>query len=88
MATITAQSNRQITIRNEIKVDDKIVVGQTATIDTNNPNNLDINSWKNDKELYKEFRTEIRELQAQFEDEVYEEQDRLIIEQGVNEQWK
>lgn len=86
MATITAQSNRQITIRNEIKVDDKIVVGQTATIDTNNPNNLDINSWKNDKELYKEFRTEIRELQAQFEDEVYEEQDRLIIEQGVNEQ--
>jgi LPS O-antigen subunit length determinant protein (WzzB/FepE family) len=85
MAVITAQSNRQITIRNEIKVDEKIVVGQTATIDTNNPNNLDINSWKNDKELYKEFRTEIRELQAQFEDEVYSEQDKLIAEKGVNE---
>ena len=86
MATITAQSNRQITIRNEIKVDDKIVVGQTATIDTKNPKNIDINSWKNDKELYKEFRIEIRELQAQFEDEVYEEQDRLIAEEGENEQ--
>lgn len=78
MAEITSKQKQEITLRNEILVDGVNVVGQSATIDSDNPENMSFSEWTNNKDLYKEHRNEIRELKAQFEDDAYEKQDELM----------
>lgn len=76
MAVITSNTKKEITIRNEIKVGDKIVVGQTASIDSET-NKIKFSEWTNDFVLYEENRDAIRELKVQFEDEAFEEKNKL-----------
>lgn len=79
--SITNNVKKELTLNNQIKLDDIVVCGQTATINSDNPEDMSISAWTNDKQLYKENRTEIRKLQAQFEDAAFAEQDILIAEQ-------
>lgn len=79
MAKITANTKKEITLRNDILVDEKVVVGQTATINTET-NKVIFNEWKNDMDLYEEHRTAIRELMFAFEDEAFAVKAELVAE--------
>lgn len=79
MANITTNTRKAITLNNEIFVGDKIVVGQTATINSETKK-INFSDWTNDMDLYQEYRAEIRELMAQFEDEAFTEKDKLLTE--------
>ena len=76
MANITANTKKEITLRNEIKVDDTIVVGQTASINAET-NKVTCSDWKNDMDLYEANRAAIRELMFAFEDEAFAEKEKL-----------
>ncbi len=75
---ITNNIKSTLNLTNEIKVDDVIVKGQTATIDSNDPNDISFSDWTNDKALYKENRVEIRKLEAAFEDYAYTKQEEML----------
>ena len=77
MATITSNIKKSITLNNEIKVDDVVVKGQQATIDSSTQT-IRFSDWTNDMELYKENRVAIRQKEAEFEDMAFEEQEHLI----------
>lgn len=77
MAIITSNIRKSITLNNEIKVDDIVVKGQQATIDSTTQN-ITFSDWINNMELYKENRTAIRQNEAEFEDMAFEEQEKLI----------
>lgn len=81
MANITMNSKKQITINGEIRVDEQIVVTQNAVIDSEDPNNMSLNDYIANKELYKTHRVEIRKLKDQFEEEAYLEQE-ILLEAG------
>lgn len=52
--------------------------GFQAQIDSTNPNEMSINSWHTDKEVYKANRAACRADQAEFEDYCYGKQDEMI----------
>jgi hypothetical protein len=77
---ITSEKKKQIVLKNVIKVDDKPVKYQEITINSENPEDMSFTDYfANDeaKSIYKENRTEIRKLEAAFEDEAYTEQEAL-----------
>ncbi len=84
MASVISETSRVITINNRIKVDGVIVRYQEARIDSENPNNLLINSYYgselNVMELYKNNRSEVRAKENEFEDYVFTEQEKLKSE--------
>lgn len=84
MASVTVEKSKVITINNRIKVDGVIVRYQEARIDSENPNNLSINSYygsePNVMELYKDNRSEVRAKENEFEDYVFTEQEKLKLE--------
>ena len=77
MATITSNVRKSITLNNEIKVDDVLVKGQQATIDSLTQN-ITFSDWTNNMDLYKANRVAIRQKEAEFEDLAFEEQEKLV----------
>ncbi len=69
---------QRITITGESIINDVSVAGFTAAIDSNNPSDMTISAWQNDKQAYKANRTAVRADQAEFEDLAYAKQDELI----------
>lgn len=85
---IKNEKKKQIVLRNVIKVDDKPVKYQEITINSENPEDMSFNDYfANDdaKAIYKENRTEIRKLEAAFEDEAYVEQEALASYKSLEE---
>lgn len=80
MTTITTNVKKTITLNNEIKVDDVVVKGQQATIDSITQT-IRFSDWINNMELYKANRVAIRQKEAEFEDMAFEEQEKLNTEE-------
>lgn len=85
---ITSEKKKQIVLKNCIKADDKPVKYQGITINSENPEDMTFTDYfANDeaKATYKENRTEIRKLEAAFEDEAYTEQEALASYKTLEE---
>lgn len=85
---ITSEKKKQIVLKNCIKADDKPVKYQEITINSENPEDMTFTDYfANDeaKATYKENRTEIRKLEAAFEDETYTEQEALASYKTLEE---
>lgn len=76
MAEITNNMAKSITMTNQIMVDGVVVKGQNAKIDQENKN-ISITDYTSNMELYKENRETIREKMAEFEDMVFQEQEKM-----------
>ena len=70
---LTNNFSKSLTLRNDIKLGDKVIKGMTATINGANPDDITFSEWTNDKALYKEHRVAIRQLEAEFEEAAYAE---------------
>jgi hypothetical protein len=77
---------KKVTLTGETVIDGKSVLGHSATIDSDNPAEITISCWKNDKDLYKQHRSLCRQEQAEFEDAAYAVQDEIISEKGQEEE--
>lgn len=77
MAEITNEMTKNITMSNQIKVDGVIVKGQTAVINQTS-NDISLTDYTSNMELYKENKEAIREKMAEFEDTVFQEQEKLV----------
>lgn len=82
MAEIKNNIHVTVQMENEITVDGMSVKGQRAVINSIDPNEITIDNWMNNPNLYKEHRKEIRALEAEFEDSVYNKQDEMILKKG------
>lgn len=71
-------TKERISIIGESIIDDISVAGFNATIDSNNPANMNISVYQNNKEAYKKNRVQARADQASFEDMAYAKQDEMI----------
>lgn len=71
---------KSITLTGESMIDGAQAEGYSATINSDNPEDMTLSSWQVDKNLYKANRTKCRQDAADFEDAAYELQDRLIAE--------
>ena len=78
---------QKITITGESIIDGVNVAGFSASINSNNPSDMVLSSWQNNKQACKENRAAVRADQAEFEDFAYAKQDELIaaMEVGSNE---
>ena len=72
------KTTQKITISGMSIIDDVNVAEYSAQIDSENPENMTLSNWQNNKELYKVNRTACRANQAGFEDLAYQKQDELI----------
>ena len=77
MAEITNEMTKNITMSNQIKVDGVIVKGQTAVINQTS-NDISLTDYTSNMDLYKENKEAIREKMAEFEDTVFQEQEKLV----------
>lgn len=77
MAEITNEMTKNITMSNQIKVDGIVVKGQTAVINQTS-NDISLTDYTSNMELYKENKEAIREKMAEFEDTVFQEQEKLV----------
>lgn len=77
MTNIISTVKKQLTLTNEIKVDNVVVKGQQATISSDG-RDITFSDWCNNMKLYKENRTQIREKEAEFEDMAFREQEEMI----------
>ena len=74
------KKEREISCTGKSVIDGVEVVGFSAKINLADPSNVTFSSWQINKDLYKENRSQCRTDEAEFEDFVYEEQDKLIAE--------
>lgn len=80
MAIITEDKQKQIVLKNCIRIDGKPIKYIDIVITGKNPEDISFSEYfANDeaKVIYKSNRVEVRKLQAVFEDEAYKEQERL-----------
>lgn len=71
------ETTRTTTITGRSMIGDKEACGFQATIDAENPSNMNFSSWHSNKELYKANRVECRADEAEFEDYCYALQDTM-----------
>jgi hypothetical protein len=78
---------KRITLSGQTIIDGASVAGYSANIDSENPSDMTLSMWQNNKELYKENRTTCRQEQAEFEDTAYALQDEMIasLKEEANE---
>lgn len=74
------EMKKSITLTGTSMIDGAQAEGYSATINSDNPEDMTLSSWQVDKNLYKANRTKCRQDAADFEDAAYELQDRLIAE--------
>lgn len=77
---------KSINVTGESVINDVIVESYSASIDSNNLENVQFGSWINDPAMYKANRAEVRADEAEFEDAVYLIQDELIAEANTTEE--
>lgn len=75
---IETKTTKSISITKTIVVDGVEVKTLSATINTENPEDISINPMTYNARLYKEQRVEIRKAEDAAEDEIYAEQDALL----------
>lgn len=83
MGVVSNKESKQIVMKNCIKVDDVPVKYQEITINSEKPDDMVFSDYfVNDeaKEVYKENRATIRQLEAAFEDKAFIEQESLTAE--------
>ena len=73
---ITVNDVKNITLNKEISVDGILVKRLTATIKSDG-DNISFSDYTYRMDLYKANRAAIRKIEADFEDEVFAEQDKL-----------
>lgn len=71
---------KNITLTATCKIDGKDVAGYSATINSENPEDMNLSDWQINKTLYKSNRIQCRKDQAEFEDAAYTLQDQMISE--------
>lgn len=76
---------KNITITASSQIDGKNVEGYSATINSENLDDVSFSQFQTDKELYKKNRTQCRKDNAEFEDLVYTIQDQMIAEKVTEE---
>ena len=76
---------KNITITANSQIDGKNVEGYSATINSDNLEDVNFSQYQTDKELYKLNRTQCRKDNAEFEDMVYTIQDQMIAEKNKSE---
>lgn len=67
MPEIISNTNKELTLTNEIRVDDKPAYNQSVTISSSR-NEMTISQWPVDIDLYISNKAEIRKLKDEFED--------------------
>ncbi len=76
---------KSITITGNSTIDGAVAEGYQAIIDSDNPADMTISSWQQDKAAYKANRTTCRQDAADIEDAVYALQDEMIAEMSATE---
>lgn len=74
---------KSVTITGQSIVDGVVAEGYQAVIDSENPSDMNITSWQQDKAVYKANRAQCRADAAEFEDAAYELQDEMIAEKAA-----
>lgn len=74
--------NKNISINGNSTIGDQILFSFQASINSNNPKEVQFNSWVNNHELYKANRKECNADYEAFQDVVYKEQDKLLENNG------
>ena len=72
------KTKKSITLTGNSVIDGKVAEGYSATIDSANPQDMNISSWQQDKPLCKANRAQCRADKAEFEDLAYACQDEMI----------
>lgn len=71
-------TKEKITITGESTFEDGSAAGFTASIDSQNPEDMTLSVYQNNKALYKTNRKQVRKDQADFEEMAYAKQEELI----------
>lgn len=71
---------KSITLTGESMINGVQAEGYSATINSNDPEDMTLSSWQTDKALYKANRSQCRQDAADFEDAAYALQDEMIEE--------
>lgn len=82
---ITLTASSIVTVANGDTTNEVIAENYQATINSDNPDDMTISSWQQDKAAYKAHRTQCRQDSAEFEDAAYAIQDELIAEAAKTE---
>nr|DAH51891.1 MAG TPA: hypothetical protein [Bacteriophage sp.] len=78
MAMLTIRS-KSISLSGDSKVNDQVIFAFQASINSNNPKEVQFSNWINDHELYKQNRKECNADYESFQDEVYKLQDSMLL---------
>lgn len=76
MLTIRSKS---ISLSGGSTVNDQVVFAFQASINSNNPKEVQFSNWINDHELYKQNQKECNSDYESFQDEVYKLQDSMLL---------
>ena len=71
---------KSVTLTGGSYIDGAQAEGYSATISSDNPEDITLSSWQTDKALYKANRSQCRDDAAEFEDVAYALQDEMIAE--------
>lgn len=77
--------SKSITLNGTSTIDGAVAEGFQATINSENPEDMTLSSWQQDKALYKANRAQCRADEAEFEDAAYALQDELLSQKGLYE---
>lgn len=77
---ITCKDNLNVTLIKSIFIDDKAVKTLSATISDNGKTISFTTDYVNNMKLYKANRSEIRKIEAEFEDQAFTEQEKILAE--------
>lgn len=78
MTMLTIRS-KSISLSGDSTVNDQVVFAFQASINSNNPKEVQFSNWINDHELYKQNRKECNADYESFQDEVYKLQDSMLL---------
>lgn len=71
-------TKKSITLTGQSTINGVIAEGYSATINSDNPTDMSISAYQQDKDLYKANRTICRTDRAEFEDAAYALQDEML----------
>lgn len=77
------KTNRNIEINGESIFDGVSAAGYTAKINSNNPEDITLTNWTNDKTAYKNNRAQCYKDREEFEDAAYALQAEMIAEKAA-----
>ena len=78
------KKTQKITLEGRSVIDGVEVAGFTATINSEDPNQMRFSSWQINAAMYKENRVAARADEAEFEDFAYTVQDTMIAEMATS----